>query len=72
MQVTRKIIRGLVFMSMFSTHREKLCSRRFEKNEEAKIRQKKGRVRGRKKGRESTKRTRKQHDQIWRRKEFVH
>lgn len=38
-------------MSMFNIHREKLCSRRFEKNEEAKIRQKKGGVRGRKEGR---------------------
>lgn len=41
-------IRGPVFMSMFNIHWENLRSRRFEKNEEVKVRQKKGCVRGRK------------------------
>lgn len=61
-------------MLMFNIHREKLCSRRFEKTEEAKKRQKKGRVRerekGRKEGRERAKRrTIKQHN--WRQKRKI-
>lgn len=59
MVVTLKI-RGPVFLSMFNSPWENLRSRRFEKNEEVKVRQKKGGVKeGKKEGRENTKRTKK-------------
>lgn len=60
MVVTLKI-RGPVFLSMFNSPWENLRSRRFEKNEEVKVRQKKGGVKeGKKEGQENTKRTKKQ------------